>query len=156
MIWKQLNLAVDSKKSKDCISYCYSYNKRLRCLVRCFTEPLQQLTLSFKWDLSWLWKCSLSFSIWPRLRCHRLFKEVRTAASTFHYEHSERLWGALLSAFYVTKCVTILKAQPCKCHRWPSNMHLKGTDISPSPNSFFVSNIQGKHELEEIMVSRKS
>lgn len=36
------------------------------------------------------------------------------------------------------------------------NVHWKGTDISPSPNSSLVSHVQGRHELEEIMVSGKS
>lgn len=63
------------------------------------------------------------------------------------------LWGALL---YVTKRGTTSKAHPCKCHSWPSNVHLEGTDLSPSPNSFLVSSVQGRHELEKIMVSRKS
>lgn len=63
-----------------------------------------------------------------------------------------RLWGALL---YVTRCVTTFRAQPCKRHGWPPNARWKGTDMSPSPNSSLVSHVQGRHELEEIMVKWK-
>lgn len=152
VIWAQLRLAVDNRNLKTAFLTAICTTKDFLTLSsillrHCNNRPRLLSVISHNCEV---------FTVSIRPRCHHLFRGVRTEASTLHHKHSGRLWGALLSAFYVTQCVTALKVQPCKCHRWPSNMPWKGTDISPSPNSSFVSNIKGKHELEEIMVSRKS
>lgn len=119
----------------DCISHRYWHKQRLSCLV-------WALLGSARAD-----PVCVSCVLLPAQPCPSLPPAQRDVQHHPCPASSGGLWGALL---YVTK------AQPCKCHSWPSNVHVEGTDLSPSPNSLLVSSVQGRHELEEIMARKKS